>query len=161
MKMHIIGVGTTFMKGLALLARHAGHQVSGSDSCFDLPTRSQLTAEGVTLKEGFSPANLDDKPELVIIGNELTITNEELVEARRRAIPYISGELWLQEFILNDKWANVPSSHYGVNSSKTSDEKENKETTSVHHAPRPNDKPTVKHAPKLSPENHSKLKSRV
>lgn len=161
MKMHIIGIATTFMKGLAILARQAGHQVSGSDTCFDTPTRKQLTEAGVTLKEGFSPANLEDNPELVIIGNELTITNEELVAARRRAIPYISGVLWLEEFILNDKWAKTVPSHYDVNLSKTSNDKDNKETASAHHAPRPSDKPTVKHAPKPPPEHHSKLKSRV
>lgn len=155
MKIHIIGVGTTFMKGVALLARHSGHEVSGSDSCFDLPTRSQLSAEGVTLKEGFSPANLDDNPELVIIGNELTITNEELVAARHRAIPYISGVLWLQDFILNNKEVN------SLQSNGEKDSKDDKEATSIHRTPRPNDKPTVKHAPKPSPEHHSKLKVRV
>lgn len=153
MKMHIIGVATTFMKGLAVLARQAGHQISGSDTCFDLPTRKQLTEAGVILKEGFSPANLDDKPELVIIGNGLTITNEELVEARRRAIPYISGVLWLEEFILNDRWAKTISSHYDMNLPQ--------EPASAHHAPRPSDKPTAKHAPKPPPEHHSKLKLRV
>lgn len=147
MKMHIIGVATTFMKGLALLARQAGHHVSGSDTCFDLPTRKQLTEAGVILKEGFSPANLDDNPELVIIGNELEITNEELVAARRKAIPYISGVLWLEEYILNDKWAKTVPSHYDVNFSKSGQSKSDKEGEPAHHAPRPSDKPTVKHAP--------------
>lgn len=155
MKMHIIGVATTFMKGLAILARQAGHSVSGSDSCFDPPTRKQLTEAGVTLKEGFSVANLDDNPELVIIGNELEITNEELVAARRRAIPYISGVLWLEEFILNDRWAKTVPSHYDVNLPKPNNDKP------VEHAPRPSDKPTLKHAPKPLPNPHSKLKPRV
>lgn len=161
MKMHIIGIATTFMKGLALLARQAGHQVSGSDTCFDTPTRKQLTEAGVTLKEGFSPENLSDNPELVIIGNELNITNEELVAARRRAIPYISGVLWLEEFILNDKWAKTVPSHYDANLPKTGSGKDSKEAAPVHHAPRPSDKPTVKHAPKPPPEHPSKLKPRV
>jgi hypothetical protein len=155
MKIHIIGVATTFMKGLAILARQAGHQVSGSDSCFDLPTRKQLTEAGVTLKEGFSATNIDDSPELVIIGNELEITNEELVAARRRAIPYISGVLWLEEFILNDRWAKTVPSHYDVNLPKPNNDKP------VEHAPRPSDKPTLKHAPKPPPDSHSKLKPRV
>lgn len=156
MRMHIIGIATTFMKGLAVLARQAGHQVSGSDSCFDLPTRKQLIEAGVTLKEGFSPTNLDDKPELVIIGNELEITNEELVEARRRAIPYISGVLWLEEFILSDRWATTVPSHYDVNISKPNSDKQ----TEHAHAPRPSE-PTVKHAPKPPPDPHSKLRQRV
>ncbi|MDD5215399.1 MAG: Mur ligase domain-containing protein [Methylococcales bacterium] len=153
MRMHIIGIGTTFMTGLAVLARQAGHEVSGSDSCFDLPTRRQLTDIGVVLKEGFSPANLDDKPELIIIGNELEITNAELVEARRRAIPYISGSLWLEEYILHDKWVKSLPPHYAENPLATS----KKDTP--HAPPKPSEKPAaVQHAPKIPPEPNSKLK---
>lgn len=153
MRMHIIGIATTFMTGLAVLARQAGHEVSGSDSCFDLPTRRQLTDIGVTLKEGFSPANLDDKPELIIIGNELDITNAELVEARRRAIPYISGSLWLEEYVLHDKWAKSIPPHYGDNPF------EKNEKEKPHVPPKPSDKPAIKqHAPKIPLEPNSKLK---
>jgi Mur ligase family, catalytic domain len=153
MRIHIIGIGTTFMKGLAVLARQAGHDVSGSDSCFDLPTRKQLDEIGVVLKEGFSPSNLDDKPDLVIIGNELVITNIELVETRHRAIPYISGALWLEEYVLHDKWGKNMPPHYGDIPS----EKMKKDKQPV--PPKPTDKTTtVKHAPKIPPESHSKIK---
>ncbi len=152
MRMHIIGIGTTFMTGLAVLARQAGHEISGSDSCFDLPTRRQLTDIGVTLKEGFSPANLDDKPELIIIGNELEITNAELVEARRRAIPYISGSLWLEEYILHDKWVKSLPPHHGETPLATS----KKDTP--HAPPKPSEKPAVQHAPKIPLDPNSKLK---
>jgi UDP-N-acetylmuramate: L-alanyl-gamma-D-glutamyl-meso-diaminopimelate ligase len=155
MRIHIIGVATTFMTGLAVLARQAGHDVSGSDSCFDLPTRKQLTEIGVTLKEGFSPANLDDKPELIIIGNELVITNAELVEARHRAIPYISGSLWLEEYVLHDKWAKSLPPHFGENSLQ----KRETEKDKPHVPPKPSEKPAViQHAPKIPPESNSKLK---
>jgi UDP-N-acetylmuramate: L-alanyl-gamma-D-glutamyl-meso-diaminopimelate ligase len=103
--MHIIGVATTFMSGLALLARQAGHEVTGSDSCFIPEIRQQLETAGVNLKESFSVKNLDDNPELVIIGNELFPDNIELLEARKRAMPYISGALWLEEYVLHDKWS--------------------------------------------------------
>lgn len=152
MRMHIIGVGTTFMTGLALLARQAGHEVSGSDSCFDLPTRTKLTEAGVILMEGFTPANLADKPELVIIGNDVSAANEELVEARRRAMPYISGALWLEEYVLHDKWTNVMPPHYGDEPFKTSKKPA---------VPKPSDKNAVKHAPKPPPDPNSKLKSRI
>ena len=70
MRMHIIGVATTFMSGLALLARQEGHEVVGSDSCIIPPIRRQLEAAGVQLIEGFSVENLAYKPDLVIIGND-------------------------------------------------------------------------------------------
>lgn len=105
MRMHIIGVATTFMTGLALLARQAGHEVTGSDSCFIPEIREQLESAGVNIKEPFSVKNLDSKPELVIIGNELFPDNVELLEVRKRAMPYISGALWLEEYVLHDKWS--------------------------------------------------------
>jgi UDP-N-acetylmuramate: L-alanyl-gamma-D-glutamyl-meso-diaminopimelate ligase len=153
MRIHIIGIGTTFMTGLAVLARQAGHDVSGSDSCFDVPTRRQLSEIGVMLKEGFSPSNLDDKPELVIIGNELAITNTELLEARHRSIPYISGPLWLEEYVLHDKWAKSIPPHFGE------EPLEKHEKEKPHAPPKPSEKPViVKHAPKIPPDPHSKLK---
>lgn len=103
--MHIIGVATTFMTGLAVLARQAGHEVTGSDSCFIPKIREQLESAGVNLKESFNVQNLDSKPELVIIGNELSPDNIELLEVRKRALPYISGALWLEEYVLHDKWS--------------------------------------------------------
>ena len=150
MRMHIIGVGTTFMTGLAMLARRAGHDVSGSDTCFDLPTRTKLTEANVTLKEGFSPENVAENLDLVVIGNELSPTNVELLEARRRMIPYVSGSFWLQEYILNDKWANYvpppPQIEEPVKKSK---------------APQINDKPPVKRAPKIPPERGTKVNHRT
>jgi UDP-N-acetylmuramate: L-alanyl-gamma-D-glutamyl-meso-diaminopimelate ligase len=104
MRMHIIGVATTFMIGLAVLAKQEGHEVSGSDSCIDLPTRTELDAAGVEIQEGFSIANLDNNPELVIIGNNLHPQNQELLEVHRLALPCVSGETWLSEYVLHDKW---------------------------------------------------------
>ena len=104
MRMHIIGVATTFMIGLAVLAKQEGHEVSGSDSCIDLPTRTELEAAGVKIYSGFSIENLDNNPELVIIGNNLHPQNQELLEVHRLALPCVSGEKWLSEYILHDKW---------------------------------------------------------
>lgn len=105
MRMHIIGVATTFMSGLALLARQAGHEVTGSDSCFIPEIREKLEAAGVNLKESFSVKNLEGNPELIVIGNELYPDNVELLEVRKRLMPYISGALWLEEYVLHDKWS--------------------------------------------------------
>ncbi|MEI7840784.1 MAG: Mur ligase domain-containing protein [Methylococcaceae bacterium] len=104
MRMHIIGVATTFMKGLAVLASHQGHEVTGSDSCIDLSTRMELEAAGVQLQESFKIKNFEYLPELVVIGNDLHLDNPELLEVHRHALPCISGEEWLSEYVLHDKW---------------------------------------------------------
>jgi UDP-N-acetylmuramate: L-alanyl-gamma-D-glutamyl-meso-diaminopimelate ligase len=105
MRIHIIGVGTTFMSGLAILARQAGHEVSGSENCISPKISWQLEAAGVHVKVPFTVRNISDDTELVVIGNELFPDNIELLEARKREMPYISGALWLEEYVLHDKWA--------------------------------------------------------
>jgi UDP-N-acetylmuramate: L-alanyl-gamma-D-glutamyl-meso-diaminopimelate ligase len=145
MRIHIIGVGTTFMSGLALLARQAGHDVTGSDSCITPDIRRKLEAARVQLKEPFSIKNLESNPELIVIGNELFPGNVELLEARHRALPYISGALWLEEYVLHDKWSEVGNDLLA----------EVKK-----HAPKRDLSPKpAKHAPKL-PE-HDKTKQRI
>ena len=152
MRMHIIGVATTFMSGLALLARQEGHEVIGSDSCIIPPIRKQLEAAGVQLIEGFSASNLDYKPDLVIIGNELFPDNEELLAARKRSMPYISGVLWLEEYVLYDKWKISAPSHYSK--AMPSGGFDSKEETSAN-------KPAVKKtAPRPRPEP-GKLNQRI
>jgi UDP-N-acetylmuramate: L-alanyl-gamma-D-glutamyl-meso-diaminopimelate ligase len=150
MRMHIIGVGTTFMTGLAMLARRAGHYVSGSDTCFDLPTRTKLTEANVILKEGFSSENVADKLDLVVIGNELSPTNVELLEARRRMVPYVSGAFWLQEYILNDKWSNYVAPSPQI-----------EEPVKKSNVPKINEKPPAKRAPKIPPERGTKVNHRI
>lgn len=145
MRVHIIGVGTTFMSGLAVLARQTGHEVTGSDSCIRPRILELLEKAGVQVKIPFSIKNLERNPELVIVGNELYPDNLELFEVRQRAMPYISGSLWLEEYVLNDKWA------LGTTLKEIQKHIPEKESPS---------KP-VKHAPKPPPETNTKLKQRI
>ena len=75
MHIHILGACGTFMGGVALLAKRAGHRVSGSDQHTYPPMSTQLEAEGIELFEGYSPEHLDPAPDLVIIGNALSRGN--------------------------------------------------------------------------------------
>lgn len=149
MQIHIIGVGTTFMSGLALLARRAGHDVTGSDSCIIPKIRQQLEAEGIQLKTPFKPENLAHKPDLVIVGNDLHPENAELLELRKRAIPSISGASWLEDFVLHDKSTkDSPPSNPDANIQKDDVGKFTK------HAPKiPIAHEFTKHAPKPPDEN--------
>ena len=75
MHIHILGICGTFMGGIALLARQAGHRVTGSDANVYPPMSTQLEAEGIELFEGYSPEHLDPEPDLVVIGNALSRGN--------------------------------------------------------------------------------------
>ena len=53
MHIHILGIGGTFMGGLALIARSAGHKVTGCDAGVYPPMSTQLEEQGIEFIEGF------------------------------------------------------------------------------------------------------------
>jgi UDP-N-acetylmuramate: L-alanyl-gamma-D-glutamyl-meso-diaminopimelate ligase len=60
------------MAGLALLAREAGHEVSGCDVNVYPPMSTQLEAAGIQLKQGYLPEHLEPAPEGVVVGNVMS-----------------------------------------------------------------------------------------
>jgi UDP-N-acetylmuramate-alanine ligase len=101
---HILGICGTFMGGIALLAREAGHTVSGSDLNVYPPMSDQLAAAGITLQEGYDSSHLDPSPDQVVVGNALSRGNPAVEYMLNQGIPYISGSSWLAENILQDRW---------------------------------------------------------
>ncbi|TDB05207.1 UDP-N-acetylmuramate:L-alanyl-gamma-D-glutamyl-meso-diaminopimelate ligase [Halomonas marinisediminis] len=100
MHLHILGICGTFMGSLALLARELGHTVSGSDAGVYPPMSTQLEEAGIALCEGYSPANLEPRPDLVVIGNALSRGNPEVEAVLDADLPYVSGPQWLAEHVL-------------------------------------------------------------
>ncbi|NBX42578.1 MAG: UDP-N-acetylmuramate:L-alanyl-gamma-D-glutamyl-meso-diaminopimelate ligase, partial [Rhodobacteraceae bacterium] len=49
MHVHILGICGTFMAGVAMIAREAGHRVSGSDRNVYPPMSTQLEAAGIEI----------------------------------------------------------------------------------------------------------------
>jgi UDP-N-acetylmuramate: L-alanyl-gamma-D-glutamyl-meso-diaminopimelate ligase len=103
MHIHILGVCGTFMGGLALLARRAGHKVTGQDRHTYPPMSTQLAAEGIELHEGYESGQLDPAPDLVLIGNALSRGNPAVEAVLNSGIPYTSGPRWLGENYLRGK----------------------------------------------------------
>lgn len=100
MHVHILGICGTFMGSLALLARELGHTVSGSDAGVYPPMSTQLEEAGIALCEDYAPANLEPRPDLVVIGNALSRGNPEVEAVLDRSLPYVSGPQWLAEQVL-------------------------------------------------------------
>ena len=103
MKIHILGICGTFMGGIAILARELGHEVSGSDSNVYPPMSTQLTEQGIHLIEGYDPSQLDEKPDIVIIGNALGRGNPCIEYILNSKICYSSGPQWLHDHVLQDR----------------------------------------------------------
>ncbi|WP_414661465.1 UDP-N-acetylmuramate--L-alanine ligase [Horticoccus sp. 23ND18S-11] len=79
MVLYFMGICGTAMGNAALLARAAGHQVSGADSNVYPPMSTVLAAAGITLHEGYDPARLERlAPDLVVIGNAMSRGNPEV-----------------------------------------------------------------------------------
>lgn len=104
MRLHILGICGTFMSGIALLARQAGHQVSGSDMNVYPPMSTQLVEQGIALQEGYDPAHIMPDVDCVIVGNVIKRGNPAMEYVLNKQIPYVSGPQWLSENLLAGRW---------------------------------------------------------
>lgn len=104
MHIHILGICGTFMGGVALLARSAGHKVTGCDANVYPPMSSQLEEQGIELTEGFDPAQLELAPDVFVVGNAISRGNPLLEAILDRGLPYVSGPQWLAEHVLAGRW---------------------------------------------------------
>ena len=118
MHIHILGICGTFMGGVAVLAKDAGHTVTGCDANVYPPMSTQLEAQGIKLIEGFDPSQTDLNPDLYVIGNVVSRGNPLMEEILNKGLPYISGPQWLAENILHpqgepSKWVLAVAGTHG------------------------------------------------
>ena len=103
MHIHILGICGTFMGGVAVLARAAGHRVTGCDAGVYPPMSTQLEAQGIALIEGYDPSQLDLAPDLFVIGNVVSRGNPLMEAILDAGLPYTSGPQWLADHVLADR----------------------------------------------------------
>jgi UDP-N-acetylmuramate: L-alanyl-gamma-D-glutamyl-meso-diaminopimelate ligase len=113
MHIHILGICGTFMGGLAVLAKEAGHKVTGCDANVYPPMSTQLEAQGIELIQGFGPEQTGLNPDLYVIGNVVSRGNPLIEEILNRSLPYVSGPQWIGEHILRDKWVLAVAGTHG------------------------------------------------
>lgn len=113
MHIHILGICGTFMGGIAVLAKQAGHHVTGCDANVYPPMSTQLEAQGIQLIEGFSPDQIQLNPDIYVIGNVVTRGNPLMEAILNQGLPYISGPQWLAENVLQGKWVMAVAGTHG------------------------------------------------
>src|SRR5690606_27416003 len=113
MHIHILGICGTFMGGVALLAREAGHTVTGCDANVYPPMSTQLEAQGIGLIEGWDAAQADCGADVFVIGNAVSRGNALLEEILDRGLPYVSGPQWLAEHVLAGRWVLAVAGTHG------------------------------------------------
>ncbi|MFS0755147.1 UDP-N-acetylmuramate:L-alanyl-gamma-D-glutamyl-meso-diaminopimelate ligase [Noviherbaspirillum sp. 1P10PC] len=113
MHIHILGICGTFMGGLAVLARQAGHKVTGCDANVYPPMSTQLEEQGIALIEGFGAEQIALQPDLYVIGNVVSRGNPLMEEILNRGLPYTSGPQWIGEHILRHRWVLAVAGTHG------------------------------------------------
>ncbi|WP_338766913.1 UDP-N-acetylmuramate:L-alanyl-gamma-D-glutamyl-meso-diaminopimelate ligase [Massilia sp. METH4] len=113
MHIHILGICGTFMGGLAVLAKEAGHKVTGCDANVYPPMSTQLEAQGIELIQGFDAEQVKLNPDLYVIGNVVSRGNPLVEEILNRSLPYVSGPQWIGDHILRNRWVLAVAGTHG------------------------------------------------
>ncbi len=113
MHIHILGICGTFMGGIALLARAAGHTVTGCDANVYPPMSTQLEEQGIRLTEGYGVEQLAFKPDVFVVGNAISRGNPLLEAILDQGLPYVSGPQWLAENVLQGRWVLAVAGTHG------------------------------------------------
>jgi len=109
---HILGICGTFMGGVAVLARQAGHKVTGSDANVYPPMSTQLEAQGIDLMQGYKSEHLVGQDQ-VVVGNVMSRGNDAIEHVLNKNLSYTSGPQWLAENVLKDKWVLAVAGTHG------------------------------------------------
>jgi UDP-N-acetylmuramate: L-alanyl-gamma-D-glutamyl-meso-diaminopimelate ligase len=103
MHVHILGIGGTFMGGVANIAKAAGFRVTGADLNVYPPMSTQLEALGIDFIQGYGAEQLDMRPDIVVVGNALSRGSPVIEAMLDRGMAYTSGPQWLAEQVLREK----------------------------------------------------------
>jgi len=110
---HLSGICGTAMASLAGLLQLRGHRVTGSDKAAYPPMSDLLAELGIPILEPYAAANLDPKPDLVVIGNALSRGNPEIERILDERIPFTSMAALLREEFLVGRTSLVVAGTHG------------------------------------------------
>mgnify|MGYP000223679144 CR=1 FL=1 len=99
-RLHLVGFCGSGMAGLAVMLKQLGHSVSGSDEAAYPPMSDILAAEAIPILP-FSPANLADGIDRIVIGAGVPRRNPEFAAAVESRIPMISYPAALARYVID------------------------------------------------------------
>ena len=100
------------MASLAGMLRERGYRVTGSDAAAYPPMSTFLEALGIPVAQPFAEANLDPRPDLVVVGNALSRGNVELERVLDERIPFCSlPQILHDEFLVGKEVLVVAGTH--------------------------------------------------
>src|SRR5271167_1782261 len=109
---HLIGICGTAMASLAGMLQERGFRVTGSDAASYPPMSTFLESLGITVAQPFAEANLEPRPDLVVVGNALSRGNVELERVLDERIPFCSlPQILHDEFLVGKDVLVVAGTH--------------------------------------------------
>jgi len=97
---HLIAACGTAMGALACILKDRGYRVTGSDQNVYPPMSTFLDEKGISLGAGFDPANLDYRPDLVVVGNTVSRDNVEVEKMVDMGLNFCSMPQALNRFLV-------------------------------------------------------------
>jgi UDP-N-acetylmuramate: L-alanyl-gamma-D-glutamyl-meso-diaminopimelate ligase len=110
---HLIGICGTAMASLAGMLQAQGHQITGSDAAAYPPMSDVLAGLGISLMQPYAEANLEPRPDLVIVGNAISRGNVELEHVLDVRIPFTSMAAVLHDEFLPGRESLVVAGTHG------------------------------------------------
>jgi UDP-N-acetylmuramate: L-alanyl-gamma-D-glutamyl-meso-diaminopimelate ligase len=110
---HLIGICGTAMASLAGMLQQRGFRVTGSDAAAYPPMSDFLSGLGIPVAQPFAAANLEPRPDLVVIGNAMSRGNVELEHVLDHRIPFCSMPQLLHDQFLRGKEVLVVAGTHG------------------------------------------------
>jgi UDP-N-acetylmuramate: L-alanyl-gamma-D-glutamyl-meso-diaminopimelate ligase len=110
---HLIAVCGVGMAPLAGLLLSQGYRVTGSDQNVYPPMSTYLAELGVKALVGYKAEHLQERPDLVVVGNAVSRNNPEVEEMLRLGIPYLSFPQALGKFLIGTRRSLVISGTHG------------------------------------------------
>jgi UDP-N-acetylmuramate: L-alanyl-gamma-D-glutamyl-meso-diaminopimelate ligase len=110
---HLSGIAGSAMAPLGGMFAESGYRVTGSDAGVYPPASTVLEACGIKWANGFSEANLQPHPNLVVIANALPRGNPEVEYVLDQKIPYMSLPQAIEEFFLPGRESLVVTGTHG------------------------------------------------
>jgi len=100
------------MASLAGMLRERGFRVTGSDAAAYPPMSTFLESLGIPVCQPFAEANLEPRPDLVVVGNALSRGNVELERVLDERIPFCSlPQILHDEFLVGKEVLVVAGTH--------------------------------------------------
>jgi UDP-N-acetylmuramate: L-alanyl-gamma-D-glutamyl-meso-diaminopimelate ligase len=101
------------MASLAGMLQARGHRVTGSDAAAYPPMSDVLAGLGIALHQPYAEANLEPRPDLVIVGNAISRGNVELEYVLDTRIPFTSMAAVLHDEFLAGRESLVVAGTHG------------------------------------------------